>query len=186
MDEITATKCFSLDHQSRGLDFWVSLLLFRYTLVHLILALSENTKSMITVVVLKVLHYLSLFLAGGLGIANAMLYKNHQKAKVPPAPPVQKTMMTLARLGLFAVLILWATGIALTYRVYGSFSLGWAFHLKLIGAAILLSAVIYLNIYMIIRAKREESPSPKVLRIVSPITRVSLLVILIGVAVLTT
>ena len=39
------------------------------------------------------LHF-SLFLAGGLGVANAMLVKNLSKAEVPPALPVQKTMMT--------------------------------------------------------------------------------------------
>ena len=55
---------------------------------------------MTIVVFLKFFHYVSLFLAGGLGVANAMLYKNHQKAKTPPAPAVQKTMMALARLGL--------------------------------------------------------------------------------------
>ncbi|NBT43305.1 MAG: hypothetical protein EBT20_23115, partial [Alphaproteobacteria bacterium] len=66
---------------------------------------------MITVVALKFLHYLSLFLAGGLGVANAILFKNHQKAEMPPSPPVQKTMMTLARLGLVAIIILWVTGV---------------------------------------------------------------------------
>ena len=69
---------------------------------------------MITVIFLKFLHYVSLFLAGGLGVANAMLFKNHQKAEIPPAPPVQKTMMTLARLGLAAIVLLWVTGIPLT------------------------------------------------------------------------
>ena len=69
---------------------------------------------MTTVVLLKFFHYVSLFLAGGLGVANALLFKNHQKAEMPPAPPVQKTMMTLARLGLFSLVILWATGIPLT------------------------------------------------------------------------
>ena len=76
---------------------------------------------MTTVIVLKVLHYVSLFLAGGLGVANVMLFKNHQKAGVPLAPPVQKTMMALARLGLIAIAILWITGIPLTYKVYGNF-----------------------------------------------------------------
>ena len=79
---------------------------------------------MTIIVVLKFFHYLSLFLAGGLGVANAMLFKNHRKAEIPPAPPVQKTMMTLARLGLAAIVLLWVTGIPLTYKVYGSFDLG--------------------------------------------------------------
>jgi len=34
-----------------------------------------------------------------LGIANVMLFDNHQKAGIAPATPIKKTMMTLARLG---------------------------------------------------------------------------------------
>ena len=79
---------------------------------------------MITVIFLKFLHYVSLFLAGGLGVANAMLFKNHKKAEMPPAPPVQKTMLTLARLGLVSIVLLWATGVPLTFKVYGTFDLG--------------------------------------------------------------
>ena len=141
---------------------------------------------MATVVLLKVLHYVSLFLAGGLGVANVMLFKNHQKAGMPPAPPVQKTMMTLARLGLIAIVILWLTGIPLTYKVYGSFDLGWPFHLKLFGSTVLLAAVAFFNLNITKKAKAGIPPSPKVMKVVPPIARTSLVLVLIGVAVLTT
>ena len=139
-----------------------------------------------TIILLKVLHYVSLFLAGGLGVANVMLFKNHQKAGMPPAPPVQKTMMTLARLGLIAIVILWLTGIPLTYKVYGSFDLGWPFHLKLLGATSLLGAVAFLNLHLTKQSRDGNPPNPKVMKIVPPIARVSLVVVLVGVAVLTT
>ena len=141
---------------------------------------------MTTVVLLKVLHYLSLFLAGGLGVANVMLFKNHQKAGMPPAPPVQTTMMTLARLGLISIVILWLTGIPLTYKIYGSFDLSWPFHLKLLGAASLIGAVAFLNLHLTKQAKDGNPPNPKVMKIVPPIARASLVVVLVGVAVLTT
>ena len=141
---------------------------------------------MTTVVLFKVLHYLSLFLAGGLGVANVMLFKNHQKAGMPPAPPVQKTMMTLARLGLIAIVILWLTGIPLTYKVYGSFDLGWAFHLKLLGATFLIGAVAFLNLHLTKQARDGNPPNPKVMKIIPPIARASLVIVLVGVAVLTT
>ena len=141
---------------------------------------------MTIVVLLKVLHYVSLFLAGGLGVGNVMLFKNHQKAGMPPAPPVQKTMMTLARLGLIAIAILWLTGIPLTYKVYGSFDLGWPFHLKLFGATSLLGAVAFLNLHLTEQAKDGNTPNPKVMKIVPPIARASLVIVLVGVAVLTT
>ena len=139
-----------------------------------------------TIILLKVLHYLSLFLAGGLGVANVMLFKNHQKAGIPPAPPVQKTMMTLARLGLIAIVILWLTGLPLTYKVYGSFDLGWPFHLKLLGATSLLSAVAFLNLHLTKQSRDGNPPNPKVIKMIPPMARVSLVVVLIGVAVLTT
>ena len=141
---------------------------------------------MTTVVVLKVLHYLSLFLAGGLGVANVMLSKNHQKAGMPIALPVQKTMMTLARLGLIAIVILWLTGIPLTYKVYGSFDLGWPFHLKLFGATSLIIAVAFLNLHLTKQSKEGNPPNPKVMKIVPPLARASLVIVLFGVAILTT
>ena len=141
---------------------------------------------MITLIFLKFLHYLSLFLAGGLGVANALLFKNHQREEMPPAPPVQKTMMTLARLGLVSIVLLWATGMPLTIKVYGTFDLGWPFHLKMFGATILLAAVAFLNIHLAKQANAGSPPSLSVMKIVPTIARTSLALVLIGVAVLTT
>ena len=141
---------------------------------------------MTTIIVLKVLHYMSLFLASGLGVANVMLLKSHQKAGLMPALPVQKTMMTLARLGLIAIAVLWITGIPLTYKAYGSFDLGWPFHLKLLGAISLLGAVAFLNLHLIKQPRDGNPPNPKIMRIVTPIARASLVLVLFGVAVLTT
>ena len=141
---------------------------------------------MFTVIFFKFVHYVSLFLAGGLGVANTMLVKNHQKAGIPPAPPVQKTMMTTARLGVVSIVLLWATGIPLTMKVYGSFDLGWPFHLKMFGATILLAAVAFLNLHLIQQAKAGNPPNPRVMRVIPPVARISLVLVLIGVAVLTT
>jgi hypothetical protein len=141
---------------------------------------------LITVIFLKFLHYASLFLAGGLGVANAMLFKNHEKAEMPPAPPVQKTMLTLARLGLVSIVLLWATGIPLTFKVYGTFDLGWPFHLKMFGATTLLAAVAFLNMHLTQQSKAGRSPNPSVMNVIPPIARISLALVLIGVAVLTT
>ena len=129
---------------------------------------------------------MSLFLAGGLGVANVMLFKNHQKAGMPPVLTVQKTMMTLARLGLIAIAVLWITGIPLTYKVYGSFDLGWPFHLKLLGATSLLGSVAFLNLHLTKQSRDGNPPNPKIMRIVTPIARASLVLVLLGVAVLTT
>ncbi len=141
---------------------------------------------MFTIIFFKFVHYVSIFLAGGLGVANTMLFKNHQKAGMSPAPPVQKTMMTMARLGLVSIILLWATGIPLTMKVYGSFDLGWPFHLKMFGATILLAAVAFLNLHLTQQAKAGSPPNLRVMRVIPPVARVSLVLVLIGVAVLTT
>ena len=121
-----------------------------------------------------------------MGVANAMLFKNHQKAELPLAPPVQKTMMTMARLGLVSIVLLWATGIPLTVNVYGTFDLGWPFHLKMFGATTLLATIAFLNIHLTQKARAGSPPNLSVMRIVPPIARTSLALVLIGVAVLTT
>ena len=81
------------------------------------------------IVGLKFLHYLALFLAGGLGVANGLLAKAHQMAGEPLAPPVLQTMTKLARLGLVAIILLWITGIGLSHLIYSGFAVGWAFHM---------------------------------------------------------
>ena len=112
---------------------------------------------MTTIVFLKFFHYISLFLAGGLGVANAMLFKNHQKAEMAPALPVQQTMKTLARLGLVSIVVLWATGLPMTFLIYGSFDLGWPFQLKIFQPTILAAAVAFLNLHLIKQAKTGSS-----------------------------
>ena len=95
-------------------------------------------------------------------------------------------MMTLARLGLVALILLWITGIPLTYLVYGTFDLGWSFHLKLLGATILIIVVGYLNYHLFSQSKKGIPPNPKIMKIVPPIARSSLVLVLISVAILTT
>lgn len=135
---------------------------------------------------LKFFHYLALFLAGGLGVGNAVIAKAHMKAGQPPAPPVQAGMMTLARLGLVALVVLWATGLALVPLVYGSFDLGWAFHMKLLGATVLLITVTALNIHLATSARQGTPPNPKFMAMVPILARSSLVLVLLGVAIITT
>ena len=138
------------------------------------------------IVVLKFFHYIALFLAGGLGVANSLLAKAHQKAGVPPAPPVQKTMMTLARIGLIAIVTLWVTGIGLSHAIYGGFDLGWAFHMKLFGATILLLVISFLNYHLASSAKKGVPPHLTVMKIIPMRWRGSLILVLAGVAIVTT
>jgi len=141
---------------------------------------------MSTVIGLKFIHYLALFLAGGLGVANGLLAKAHEKAGQPLALPVQQTMMKLARLGLVAVILLWITGFGLTHLVYGGFDIGWAFHIKLLGATVLLGTISFLNVYLISRNKAGMPPDPSVMKIIPMISRGALVLVLLGIAITTT
>ena len=60
---------------------------------------------MIIVIFLKFLHYLSLFLAGGLGVANAMLFKTTRKQKCLLLYQF-KDHDDFARLGLVAIVLM--------------------------------------------------------------------------------
>ena len=138
-----------------------------------------------TIVFLKFFHFLGLFLAGGLGIANTLLVKEHKLAKEAPGAAVQKTMAKLAKIGLFALVVLWITGFGLAYQIYGGMNLGWAFNMKLLGATVLLGAVIFANIYPPLKSKKGEVPDPKLMKIVPMIARSALVLVLLGIAITT-
>ena len=135
---------------------------------------------------LKFVHYLALFLAGGLGVANGVLAKSHQMAGLPPSPPVQQTMMKLARLGLIAIILLWVSGIGLGYLIFGGLAMGWALHMKLVGATILLGSISFLNVHLTSTSKVGAPPNPSVMKIIPMISRGALVLVLLGIAITTT
>ena len=137
------------------------------------------------IVPLKFFHFLGLFLAGGLGVANSLLAKEHQLAKEAPSAAVQKTMAKLAKIGLVALVLLWITGFGLAYKIYGGMNVGWAFNMKLLGATVLLGVVIFGNVYPPSKFKKGEVPDPKIMRIVPMIARSSLVLVLLGIAITT-
>ena len=141
---------------------------------------------MTVIVALKFIQYLAVFLAGGLGVANGLLTKAHQAAGQPPAPPVQATMLTLARIGLVSIVLLWVTGIALGYLIYGSLSMGWAFHMKLVGATVLLGAVCFLNYHLTARRKAGIPLDQTVMKVIPMASRGGLVLVLLGIAITTT
>ena len=142
---------------------------------------------MTLVVLLKFFHYLALFLAGGLGIGAAVIQTAHRKAGTPPAPAVQTAMHILARLGLIAIIILWGTGIWLAYSLYGGMGIGWAFHVKLLGATGLLLAIAGLNFHLARIAKSGGGiPNPRLVRVIQMTSRGSLVLVLAGIAITTT
>jgi hypothetical protein len=95
-------------------------------------------------------------------------------------------MGKLARIGLVAMILLWATGFGLAYGIYGGMNLGLAFNIKLLGATALLGVVIFMNVYPLAMAKKSQSPNPKLMKIMPMVARSALVLVLLGIAVTTT
>ena len=141
---------------------------------------------MTLVIILKFFHYLALFLAGGLGIGAGIIQSAHKKAETPPAAPVQAALRTLAWLALVAIVILWISGIWLAYSLYGGMAVGWAFHMKLLGATGLLVAIAGLNFHLSSVVRSGAMPNARLMKIIPMVSRGSLVLVLVGIAITTT
>ena len=58
--------------------------------------------------------------------------------------------------------------------------------MKLFGATVLLGTVIFINAYAPFKIKKGQGPDPKIMKIVAMIVRLSLILVLLGVAITTT
>ena len=137
------------------------------------------------IILLKVLHYLGLFFAGGLGVAGGVIQAVHKRRHIPPGPEMQSVMALLGYLSLGAIIVLWVTGLGLAVLIYSSFSLGWAFHLKLAGATALLLVISWTNLHMASSRRNSRPPEAQKMRLAVSAARLSLLAVLFGIAVTT-
>lgn len=130
--------------------------------------------------VCKFLHLISLFVAGGGGIGSAVIQSIYKKEGKIPEPHLAKGFRILAFLSLLAIVIMWVTGIILTLVIYGSFSLGWAFHVKLLGATIILIISLTVNIHLKKSAQNQTPPDPNAMRYLASTGRLGFLLALGG------
>lgn len=128
----------------------------------------------------KFLHLFSLLLAGGGVIGTAVIQSIYKKEGKIPEPHLAKGFRILAFLSLLAIVIMWVTGIILTLVIYGSFSLGWAFHVKLLGATIILIVSLTINIHLKKSAQNQTPPDPNVMRYLASTGRLGFLLALGG------
>ena len=128
----------------------------------------------------KFLHLFSLLLAGGGVIGTAVIQSIYKKEGKVPEPHLAKGFRILAFLSLLAIVIMWVTGIIMTLVIYGSFSLGWAFHVKLLGATIILIVSLTINIHLKKSAQNQTPPDPNVMRYLASTGRLGFLLALGG------
>ena len=107
-------------------------------------------------VVLKIIHYFSILFAGGVTVGSVIIQSAYVRAGEAPPPYVGKAFATLGHIGLASIILLWISGIGLAHLIYGGFGINGAFHVKLLGAALVLgiSAFANLHVHQAMKAKR--------------------------------
>ena len=107
-------------------------------------------------VILKTLHYFSILFAGGVTVGGSVIQAAYIKVGDTPPPHIGKAFALLGYIGLGSIVTLWVTGFGLSHLIYGSLAINGAFHVKLLGAVIVLfiSAYANLHVYQALKAKR--------------------------------
>ena len=107
-------------------------------------------------VILKTLHYFSILFAGGVTVEGGVIQAAYMKAGDTPPRYIGKAFALLGYIGLGPIVTLWVTGVGLSHLIYGSLAINSVFHMKLLGAAIvlLISAYANLHVYQAIKARR--------------------------------
>ena len=136
-----------------------------------------------SIVLLKFVHYFSIFLAGGLGVGGAIVQASHLKAKEPPSKPTLAAIKILALIALIAIVLLWLSGLSLAYLKYGTLHLGVFFYVKLFGAGLILIGATLSNLFIIRASKLNTKPNPVMMKRMVYLSRVGLILAIGGVAI---
>ena len=137
----------------------------------------------VSIVLLKFVHYFSIFLAGGLGVGGAIIQTTHIKAKESPSKPTLTAIKVLALISLVAIVLLWLSGLSLAYLKYGTLNLGVFFYIKLLGAGLILIGATLSNIFIIRSSKLNKRPNPAIMKRMVSLSRVGLILAIGGVAI---
>ena len=106
---------------------------------------------------LKMIHFFCLLAGGAASIGNMVLLLQIERNPGPPPPMVPKAMGIIANMGLGALVLLWLTGILMVLLGPGAAGLGWAFHMKRLGAAAAMGLVLYMTM---LRRRADASGKP--------------------------
>ena len=124
-------------------------------------------------ILLKFIHILCIFVAGGASIGNAVLGKKVKASGAPPTPLVGDSMFVLGRMGLAAVIVLWLTGVPMLLIKYGTFAEGLTFYIKLIVASTLFVSVAMMNLEVANARKEKRPPNEGKMHMLDNLAKVS-------------
>jgi uncharacterized membrane protein len=110
--------------------------------------------------ILKIVHYLSLAIGIGGGLANAIIGARAAMSDPPVKAVLGRISSIIGKTAGVAIILLWLTGIALVYLIFdGWATLPWAFWIKLAFVVVLSLLSLRMNLY-VMQAARTKSPPP--------------------------
>ena len=132
---------------------------------------------------LKILHFFSILFAGGVTVGAGVMQAAYIRAGEVPPPYVGKAFALLGYIGLGSIVTLWVTGIGLAYLIYGGMAINGAFHVKLLGAAIVLGISITGNLHVHRSMKAKQPPNAALMKRLVQLGRGGIVLAICGAAV---
>ena len=91
-----------------------------------------------------------------------------------------KSFRVLAFISLIAVIVMWVTGIILAILIYGGFNLGWSFHVKLLGATLILLSSLLINVHLKKCSQNQIPPNQTLMKYSASVARLGLILAIAG------
>ena len=132
---------------------------------------------------LKILHYFSILFAGGVMVGSSVVQSAYARAGEMPPPFVGKAFALLGYIGLASIVTLWVTGIGLAHMLYGGLGINGAFHVKLLGAAVVLGISIVGNLHVHRSIKAKQPPNAGLMKRLVQLGRGGIVLAICGAAI---
>lgn len=132
---------------------------------------------------LKILHYFSILFAGGVMVGSTVVQSAYARAGEMPPPFVGKAFALLGYIGLASIVTLWVTGIGLAHMLYGGLGINGAFHVKLLGAAVVLGISIIGNLHVHRSIKAKQPPNAGLMKRLVQLGRGGIVLAICGAAI---
>ena len=108
---------------------------------------------------LKILHYFAILFAGGIAVGSGVMQSAYARAGEVPPPHAGKAFALLGYIGLGSIVTLWISGIGLAHMIYGGLGINGAFHVKLLGATLVLGVSVTANLHARAAMKAKRPPN---------------------------
>ena len=132
---------------------------------------------------LKILHYFSILFAGGVMVGSTVVQSAYARVGEMPPPFLGKAFALLGYIGLASIVTLWVTGIGLAHMLYGGLGINGAFHVKLLGAAVVLGISIIGNLHVHRSIKAKQPPNTRLMKRLVQLGRGGIVLAICGAAI---